>query len=567
MRRRALLLGMTLVLAGASTTAFAAEPGDLDTSFGNQGHADFESGNLQSAKRIVATADGSLFVLDDNAVIRLDADGSPSATFGASGRVTLPTAGFRWAGLAVDGVGRVLVAGSEESGPVDGKTALLRLLPSGFPDSSFGGDGVVSVDLGPDDNEIAMSVAIDGSGDYVLAGNVLPKGTDSNLPAVVRLHPDGTPDTALAGTGSRVYTTLTDDFVRHVRIDGDAILLGGQHEADGFENVVARVTRAGDLDGAFGSGGVARTGPATDARNGPLSMDFVVLPDHRVRIAATTGTTPAVSGELVGLTATGAPDPDVGPGGRRTDLVPSKGGTLLTSIAAGADGSLHVGGAVFKDNGQGGTTLSSLLGRLSADGAPDPRFSGDGFTTDGGPLPGIGLGLAVDPSGRPVTLAWILASADPPQTRTRVARFVPVPPPVIPPPPAAPTPDPSVTTPTPPAPTPPTPAPPTPTPRAPAPLVKSASVLKLPSSKSCVSRRTVKLTVAVPKGLKLTGLKAKIGSGKTKTVKSGALLSLKGRPKGKVKVTVTATLSTGQRLTRTVTYRLCAAKATKRKKQ
>lgn len=127
----------------------------------------------------------------------------------------------------------------------------------------------------------------------------------------------------------------------------------------------------------------------------------MVLPGHRVRIAATTGTTPAVSGELVGLTATGAPDPDVGPGGRRTDLAALEDGTLLTSIAAGADGSLHVGGAVFKDNGQGGTTFSSLLGRLSADGAPDPRFSGDGFTTDPAPFPAVGVGLAVDPSGRP----------------------------------------------------------------------------------------------------------------------------------------------------------------------
>lgn len=67
----------------------------------------------------------------------------------------------------------------------------------------------------------------------------------------------------------------------------------------------------------------------------------------------------------------------------------------------------------------------------------------------------------------------------------------------------------------------------------------------------------------VPTGLKLRGLKAKVGTAKARTVKSGAVLSLKGRPKGKVKVTVTATLSTGQRLTRTVTYRLCAKRATK----
>lgn len=66
----------------------------------------------------------------------------------------------------------------------------------------------------------------------------------------------------------------------------------------------------------------------------------------------------------------------------------------------------------------------------------------------------------------------------------------------------------------------------------------------------------------VPTGLKLRGLKAKVGTAKARTVKSGAVLSLKGRPK--VKVTVTATLSTGQRLTRTVTYRLCAKKATRR---
>lgn len=122
-------------------------------------------------------------------------------------------------------------------------------------------------------------------------------------------------------------------------------------------------------------------------------------------------------------------------------------------------------------------------------------------------------------------------------------------------------PPPTPTTPTAPATTPPPATPTTPSPPAPTTsTLSAASVLKLPSAKACVSRRKVKLTVAVPKGLKLKTLTAKVGSAKPRAVKSGVSLSLKGRPKGKVKVTVTATLTDGRRLTRTVTYRLCAAK-------
>ena len=74
----------------------------------------------------------------------------------------------------------------------------LRLLPGGAPDTSFAGDGIANVDVGPLDS--AQSVLLQGDGKIVVVGGAIahgftttPFGTKADV-AVVRLLGVSNPD-------------------------------------------------------------------------------------------------------------------------------------------------------------------------------------------------------------------------------------------------------------------------------------------------------------------------------------------------------------------------------------
>jgi hypothetical protein len=179
-----------------------------------------------------------------------------------------------------------------------------------------------------------------------------------------------------------------------------------------------------------------------------------------------------------------------------------------------------------------------------------------------GSLPSV----AIDSTGT-AEAAWV--EWDGAGDELKWARFgpdCPVPqPPASPPPPG--TAPPQLTTPATPL------APPTP----PAKTVKAqslATILGLPSTKSCVSRRTVTIHVPVHisvKGKKVTLTKAEILlSGKIVKRLSGknltATISLKGLKKGTFTVTIRATTSTHTTLSATAHYKTCATKKTTKPK-
>lgn len=118
----------------------------------------------------------------------------------------------------------------------------------------------------------------------------------------------------------------------------------------------------------------------------------------------------------------------------------------------------------------------------------------------------------------------------------------------------------------PPAPTPtPTPTPPVPAaPAAPAPpaaLPKAASVIVLPSARSCVSRRNFRIRLKQPKGFKLKRATVAL-DGKRVATRSGARVTapvdLRGLPKGRFTVKIAVTLDDGRVVRSTRTYRTCA---------
>jgi PKD repeat protein len=119
--------------------------------------------------------------------------------------------------------------------------------------------------------------------------------------------------------------------------------------------------------------------------------------------------------------------------------------------------------------------------------------------------------------------------------------------------------------PTPAPPAPPAPVAPTATPSAP-PLVvpdTAASVIKLPSNKRCVSRRRFRIRLVEPKAGKLVSATVTINGKQVKAVRGKRLtapVDLKGLPKGRFVIRITARTSTGQALVTKRRYRTCVPK-------
>ncbi len=121
----------------------------------------------------------------------------------------------------------------------------------------------------------------------------------------------------------------------------------------------------------------------------------------------------------------------------------------------------------------------------------------------------------------------------------------------------------------PPVPTPPGPAAPAP---APAPAaatppavvkVSADSLIKLPSTRACVSRRAFRIRLSVPHGVQISRAVVAV-NGKSVKVLTGARLTapvdLRGLPKGRFSVKVTVFRKSGAPLSSTRRYRTCVAK-------
>jgi uncharacterized delta-60 repeat protein len=220
-----------LLVDGATASTSAG----LDPAFGNGGKTTVAvSAGRDEFPQIQGMAlgpEGRVYVLRDSLLFAFEADGTPAAGFGGNGQVAVvPVGDDRGAvGLAVDSRGRVLVAGSVELGvqegsgrrypyaPVDA-AYVIRLLPDGERDITFGDDGEVQTDFGlprptaehgakyERASAVATSIIVDSQDRPIIGGGYAKAyGGCETLylpdPFVGRLTVDGAPDTTFAGRG------------------------------------------------------------------------------------------------------------------------------------------------------------------------------------------------------------------------------------------------------------------------------------------------------------------------------------------------------------------------------
>jgi uncharacterized delta-60 repeat protein len=304
-------------VAGGTDAAVATylANGQLDTSFNGTGHETihFLGGTVnQSAHAVLRTPSLKLVVAGYNGtdftVARLSPAGVPDPSFSGDGKTTTafaasPSIVFA---LARGPGARIVAAG--QAGP---DFAAARYLKNGALDPSFGTGGKVTIDFGAGTQAFASAVLRQPDGNLVLTGTV--HGAIGNDFAVVRLLPDGTLDPTF-GTGGVVVTDLgasTNDIAYGgaLQADGSIVVCG-----DSVPSLaVARYLPDGTLDAAFGSGGVATISAADELRAGDCTIDSA---GNILAGGTMFGSTDATKQFVVArFTPAGQPDAVFNPGG------------------------------------------------------------------------------------------------------------------------------------------------------------------------------------------------------------------------------------------------------------
>jgi uncharacterized delta-60 repeat protein len=263
---------------------------------------------------------------------RLNADGSPDATFGniagIPGVLVLPDlVPATGAGMQIIEAmqrlqdGSIIVAGTASAfGPLRG--FLVKLDAEGTTDTTFGTDGITLIP-----NVYVHALAIDSQGRLVIAGEKSISTISHSF--VGRFNASGQPDTTFGAAGDGGVVIDWDGvagqagYLSTLGLDAaDGVLVGGNYEVYGAgmgsDFALARVDASGALDTTF-----AGTG-------------WRVF--HR---------------------------PDEAPG-----LVIDSVDRLLPT----ADGGAVFAGHYNLDDGQGNNSINVVLGRISADGSADAGF-------------------------------------------------------------------------------------------------------------------------------------------------------------------------------------------------
>ncbi|HVD38351.1 MAG TPA: delta-60 repeat domain-containing protein [Solirubrobacterales bacterium] len=247
-----------LLAAGTTDVGYEYSPilvrydadGSLDRSFGaGDGYVTLSSSRFTSGFAVDASGRALVGVsgYPRNRLVLSDADGAPVSSFGAGGVVELPrrvwveALGFS-AGDAVV-VGTRDVAGNAEPGVV------LRFDPDGTPAPGFGTDGRVSLRPGGRQMKARTLATLPG-------GRILVGGIVGNRFAMVRLLPDGRPDTRFGARGwSSPSAGGTPLSVKVSRAGSHVYLAGVARDGDRVRVVLLRYRPDGRPDPSFGSDG------------------------------------------------------------------------------------------------------------------------------------------------------------------------------------------------------------------------------------------------------------------------------------------------------------------------
>ena len=259
--------------------------GALDTSFSSDGIATIDFGDCDMPQGLVVQSDGKIVVVGGvrpactsttgrrGVLARVNVDGSMDAGFGTSGLVYMDSAyESQLYGVTQQSDGKLVVVGEKND-----FFCVARFSTTGVLDTSFNGVGMRVVSLGTRSH--AEAVTTDEHGNIVAAGTMYVD-SHSNF-QVVRLTSTGAWDTTFGGDGvwsenlgsdsADLACGLVIDISGHIYVGGSTY--GGTFGSD-RSAVVVRITIAGEVDTSFGDSGLANYSVAGHAMlAGGITLD------------------------------------------------------------------------------------------------------------------------------------------------------------------------------------------------------------------------------------------------------------------------------------------------------
>src|SRR3954462_2296776 len=245
--------------------AAQARAGDPDRAFGRRGTVTLKATSADAVGGAVKVISSNRVLAGGAAagmcgVVRLRATGTLASRFGPSGQVVPALPGTTLDGVRAISVfrdGRIVAAGTLRQADGTTRMVVFRLLPTGEIDPSFGG-GLGYVVAGPPGSELG-AMAMDTNGNVIMGGS-----RAGNVPIVIRLLADGTPDPAFgagatfdgaaAGLTARVTALLA-------RREGTLTFAvgGGASGVYPATFTTVRLGATGALDPAWSGTGVSNT--------------------------------------------------------------------------------------------------------------------------------------------------------------------------------------------------------------------------------------------------------------------------------------------------------------------
>lgn len=374
---------LTTALIVWFAAASNAQPGSLDATFGTNGVTTLlPQPVLNKAYSIVEQSDHSLLVagysISNGANVfvlsRLFPDGNLDTGFGLNGfvQIQIGTDALCYA-MTLQSDGKILLAGGASTAAnVSKDFAVLRLLSTGVPDSSFAGDGIQTVSFGSGD-EIARAVLVQPDGNILVSGTATTG--NNSLFAIARLKTDGVLDPAFSGDGKNVLgigTIFSNGYGMALLPDGKILMTGAAKFGMADDVALARFLPNGLIDNTFGTSGAVVTNLGSDADSG---NSIAIQPDGKILVAGITGADRDFA--LLRYLPDGSLDPDFGSQGVViTDFFGSD--DYANGVILQPNGNILVSGYAYFDG-----KPDFAMARYLPSGALDPDFGLNGkVTTD-----------------------------------------------------------------------------------------------------------------------------------------------------------------------------------------
>lgn len=288
------LLAVALVPLAITGTAHAANPNALDTTCAGSGTVADALGSSDFSQATLIQPDGKILSIghsdtagsDDMIVIRYLTSCARDTSFGFNGVATIDASGADNSDAALAATlqpdGKIVLAGRRSNGSND-DVAVVRLTSTGALDTTWDGDGIAVLERGG--NDVANAVVRQTDGKIAIAGSTDAAGTADSL--LARFNTNGSLDNTFNGSGSRVYAasfSAADTFTGiAVQADGKLVAAGYNFNGSDDDGRAVRVNLNGSPDLGFASGGTFTDNLADERFNA-----IAIRPDQRILLAGYT---------------------------------------------------------------------------------------------------------------------------------------------------------------------------------------------------------------------------------------------------------------------------------------